>query len=150
MRAKPCVNLSKIPEDTEGSDLGQVKFRGTSLNLTLTSLLKDFSQPRPLIRSQQNINLFFPIFCVLLEEKPFLFLSGKKKGNCRISNVDDENSCSWIVPATGSQGTWKKGWAMCCFHQMVLYWQLLWRKSSLKEAFLRLRTINKGSIYSWH
>lgn len=33
MRAKPCMNLRNIPKDTEDSDLGQVKFRRTNLEL---------------------------------------------------------------------------------------------------------------------
>lgn len=50
----------------------------SGLYLTLTSLLKDFSQPRPLIRPQRIINLFFSNILCLLGEK-HLFFWGKKK-----------------------------------------------------------------------
>lgn len=33
MRAKRCMNLRKIPKDTQVSDLGQVKLRETNLEL---------------------------------------------------------------------------------------------------------------------
>lgn len=118
----------------------------SGLYLTLTSLLKDFSQPRRLIRPQRIINLFFSNILCLLGEKHFFFWEKKnqqKKVTAGFKMLMMKTPAAELFQPQG-HGAHGRKTAMCCFHQMVFYCQLLWKKPSLKEAFLRLRAINKG------